>query len=808
VSTTNPEGRPLLAFLGPSLPAAEARRLVPGVELWPPICQGDLSTVVERLHPRAVLIVDGEFSQSLSVWHKEILHALGLGIRVIGASSMGALRAAELDRFGMEGVGEIYAYYRDGWLTSDADVALLHSDADEGYRALTWALVDVRATVQALGKLGELNGDDAAAVLHAAEALHFTARTQRAMARQLALEGMTEPRAGELAKLLGAGYVDQKARDAVEGFEHLARLDEIPPPVGEVPLHRQGRGFQPLLWSDLVVKRRAGSLRRYQLVADVALHEPDFDGLMERAASRYLGEILAHEMGVRVSPAEVEEQRARILSRLGLTDDSLGDWLAANDLDEAPFLALVEQEAVNTRMRRWLLATRLFERNRRMVIEQLQLEGRYAAAADAAARRRAMADCRPTPSYPSSEKAIRDLVVRQMATSGWKPGADLAKFSDDQGFDSVAALLVALSDSAAANNELQERRQRVVRALGLNGDRAATQLPDPQPPPATRAHAMLEAHQVTQVLLTALELGVPEALAGGARSASEVAADTETEVTRLERLLRALEAASIVTQQEGRWALTPEGDALVAAGPHDGEALATYAQHLRTAIFSVWAGLADVIRGAVPPSYPVDELSDRAIAAVSRALGHADTVMQTVEFPTGAHVADIGGGVGELAELLLERRPDLTVSLVELPATAQRAVARLARTEGGSSVEVIPYRGQRRLKRLADRCLLVRVIATLDDSRAHALLRFAARSLSEGGRIEIMDIEADGTPAGAFGDLMHLARSGGAVRSRDQWDELARRAGLRIARRQSLMRPYVHLSMELESAHARAAPEP
>jgi hypothetical protein len=103
------DDRPLVAFLGPSLPAAEALRIVPEVDIWPPICQGDLTTVVERLRPRAVLIVDGAFSQSLSVWHKEILHALHLGIRVVGASSTGALRAAELDRFGMEGVGEIYA---------------------------------------------------------------------------------------------------------------------------------------------------------------------------------------------------------------------------------------------------------------------------------------------------------------------------------------------------------------------------------------------------------------------------------------------------------------------------------------------------------------------------------------------------------------------------------------------------------------------------------------------------------------------------------------------------------------------------
>jgi hypothetical protein len=73
-------------------------------------------------------------------------------------------------------------------------------------------------------------------------------------------------------------------------------------------------------------------------------------------------------------------------------------------------------------MRRWLLDTRLYERNRRLVIEQLQLEGVYAAAAEAASRRRAMADARPTPPYPSNQKMMIDLLVRQMTISDWETG--------------------------------------------------------------------------------------------------------------------------------------------------------------------------------------------------------------------------------------------------------------------------------------------------------------------------------------------------------------------------------------------------
>ncbi len=781
-----------MAFLGPSLPAAQALRLVPGVELWPPICQGDLSSALERCGPEAILIVDGEFSQNLSVWHKEILHALALGVRMIGASSMGALRAAELDRFGMEGVGEIYAYYRDGWLTADADVAVLHADADDGYRALTWPLVNVRATVAKLREQGRLTGDEAAAILAAAERVHFAQRNRQTIERGLN-GAIGRERAATLAALLADEYVDQKALDAIAGFEHLARLDQIPPPDGEEPLFRTGRGFEPLLWSDVELDRPNGRLRRYQLVADAALHHEDFDGLNERAANRYLVEMLAHEMGVEPTPAEIAEQRALTLSRLELTEDSLCHWLVANDTDEAHFDRLVVQQALNTRMRRWLVGTRLYERNRRLVIEQLQLEGGYVAAADSAARRRTLADHRPTPDYPLTDEAIVDLVVRQMAVSDWRVRGDIVEFADDQGFETVAGLLVALSDSATANAELQERRRRVAKALGIEGDSSAAASSQRKPPPAMTTHALLEAHQVTHVLLTAVELGVPGALADGARTTDEVALATQTDPARLERLLRALRAVRIVTREGDCWQLTPEGGALATPASGSGEPLACYGEHVRTAIFGHWAGLADVIRGAQPPGYPTDELSDRAIAAAWDALGLGETVTKAVDLPRNAHVADIGGGIGELALRLIDGRPDITVSLLERRATANRAAARFG---DHPQVQVIALDGQPRLETPADRCLLTRVIMTLDDVAAVDVLRFAGRSLTADGRIEIFDLDDAGTPAAAFADLVNLARSGGGVRSVQQWDRLARAAGLEIVQRRSLAGPFVVVSMQ------------
>ena len=91
-------------FTGPYAAADEAARACSTPSYLPPVSQGDVYRVaLER--PRAIGIIDGYFERVPAVWHKEILWAMTQGIHVFGSASMGALRAAELEAFGMEGVG-------------------------------------------------------------------------------------------------------------------------------------------------------------------------------------------------------------------------------------------------------------------------------------------------------------------------------------------------------------------------------------------------------------------------------------------------------------------------------------------------------------------------------------------------------------------------------------------------------------------------------------------------------------------------------------------------------------------------------
>ena len=173
-----------IVFLGPSCDEAAARELLPDAEFRPPAARGDIARAAAD-GASVIVLIDGVFLQDCAVGHREVLGVLRSGVTVIGASSMGALRAAELDGFGMVGIGEVYRRYRTGEIESDDEVALVY-DPESGY-ALSEPLVNIRATLEEAVHDGVLAPADAAAVLGAAQALYFPDRTWPAILRRAAV---------------------------------------------------------------------------------------------------------------------------------------------------------------------------------------------------------------------------------------------------------------------------------------------------------------------------------------------------------------------------------------------------------------------------------------------------------------------------------------------------------------------------------------------------------------------------------------------------------------------------------------------
>jgi hypothetical protein len=211
----------IVVFLGPSCDRATAREIL-DADYRPPAKRGDIAEVANA-GARIIGLIDGVFFQDCAVAHREILAALRAGVRVVGASSMGALRAAELDSLGMEGVGEIYRAYREGRLVADDEVALLFDP--ETFAPLSEPLVNIRATLQRALECGVIGADAARVLLDAARSLYFPERTYDAVVE--AAEGKVDPEdlAG-FAAFAGEQAVDQKREDALSALRYIRGFAE------------------------------------------------------------------------------------------------------------------------------------------------------------------------------------------------------------------------------------------------------------------------------------------------------------------------------------------------------------------------------------------------------------------------------------------------------------------------------------------------------------------------------------------------------------------------------------------------------
>ena len=213
-------------FVGPTLwcdPVPD------GIVRFAPAALGSVFRAVEAGFER-IGIVDGLFGNAPAVWHKEILFALSKGVEVLGAASMGALRAAELSACGMSGVGAIYRMYRRASWTDDDEVAVLHAPRELAYQPLSESMADIRFTLRRLRARRTIDAALEAELVRRMKALHFAARTVAELERQwIEVLGSAHGRAAFAS--FGALRVEAKRRDALALLARMAARG----PVHRVP---------------------------------------------------------------------------------------------------------------------------------------------------------------------------------------------------------------------------------------------------------------------------------------------------------------------------------------------------------------------------------------------------------------------------------------------------------------------------------------------------------------------------------------------------------------------------------------------
>ena len=206
--------RDVIIFTGPSLHPEDAIKILKA-DYRPPVGRDDVLIALQD-KPKIIGIIDGVFHQKPAVSHKEILKALSMGVKVVGGSSMGALRASELDEMGMIGVGKVYKAYKTGVIESDDDVAVVFNPQTN--EQLSEALISMNNNFQSACKEGLITPNDLKNLNKTAKEIYYPKRTYKLVLNNSNLSTSKKDSLNEFLEKKGK---DIKRDDALLVLEYI-----------------------------------------------------------------------------------------------------------------------------------------------------------------------------------------------------------------------------------------------------------------------------------------------------------------------------------------------------------------------------------------------------------------------------------------------------------------------------------------------------------------------------------------------------------------------------------------------------------
>jgi O-methyltransferase domain/Dimerisation domain len=297
---------------------------------------------------------------------------------------------------------------------------------------------------------------------------------------------------------------------------------------------------------------------------------------------------------------------------------------------------------------------------------------------------------------------------------------------------------------------------------------------------------LINAHQLSQAICVAAELGIADLLAGGVRTSGDLADATRTNEDTLYRLLRALAAVGVLSEEEGRqFALTELGDPLRSDAP---DSVAAIAVHVgQPYIREAWSALGEAVRtgenafrlahGVSNWEYRAERpdenaIFDRYIAENTR--HGARALLDAYDFGRFGTIVDVGGGNGTLLVALRAEHPSLRGVLFDQP----HVVAGIELGEGidvvaGSFFESVPDGG--------DAYLLKWILHDWEDEESVAILRTVRRTGATVLVIERLVAPPNEGPETKLTDLNMLVGPGGRERTLDEYRVLFEAAGYHLA---------------------------
>jgi len=442
-----------VVFLGPSLSREEAIAIYPDAVYLPPASMGDLLSAVRKYRPHAIALIDGSFFQSMATYHKEIIDAMSQGIWVIGASSMGALRAAECQAFGMIGVGEVFESYASGLLEDDDEVALSHVSDEFSFRAVTDAMVDIRASIAAAVAAELLSDDEGRQLCDRQKSRWFMERHLQESAKDAReLASMTPERIAVLDTFLRTQRVSVKEADARRALEALRALPAGPMPVNARTHLPYSRVYDATSARDVVVTSEVGDeitldkIRRYFTFTDS--RTPD---VWKQVRDRCAIHRLMKGLGVELTDADLAKARASLAKDLKVDPEDLAKECLDLDLTELQLEAWIREEAYVLRAEAWVGGHSMYTLFTTEFLNHLRRTGEYRSARTGAGFQEKIMSSSP---HRHTQLGLTGAMHVYEQIANWQPPEDLDLYLSENNLGSRAEFYERLMAGVAAGMEL------------------------------------------------------------------------------------------------------------------------------------------------------------------------------------------------------------------------------------------------------------------------------------------------------------------------------------------------------------------
>jgi hypothetical protein len=303
---------------------------------------------------------------------------------------------------------------------------------------------------------------------------------------------------------------------------------------------------------------------------------------------------------------------------------------------------------------------------------------------------------------------------------------------------------------------------------------------------------------VSRAVYAAAKLRLADRLAGGPRSAAELAEETGTLATALHRLMRLLAGLGILKTERGgqRFSLTPLGEAMRSGAPGAAhETLLSLAGPIFWKAFGEYMYSLETGKTAFEKAYGMpafDYLAqhpDDAANFTQAMIGvHGDeppAIVAAYDFSGFGTVVDVGGASGNMLVEILRRYPGPHGVLFDLPHVVRDAPERFRanglgdriRVEGGSFFESVPAGG--------DAYVLSHVIHDWSETQCLTILGNCHKAMKPDAKLLIVEMvipDGDEMHPAKMLDMTMLVMPGGQERSEAEYAALLEKAGFRLTR--------------------------